>query len=63
MHPLNQLLTHPKDKASALTWTKEALSVFSTMVAASADVTQRTKVQQHIITPLVAFPHASAQFN
>ena len=29
MQPLNQLLTHPKDKSSPLVWTDEALSAFN----------------------------------
>ncbi len=39
MHPLNQLLTHHRDKASTVTWTEETLSAFSATKAALADLT------------------------
>ena len=42
MHPLNQLLTHPKDKSAHIEWTEEALSAFSKTKEALADATLLT---------------------
>ena len=39
MQPLNQLLTHPKDKSTPLEWTEEALSAFNKTKEALARAT------------------------
>ena len=42
MQPLNQLLSHPKDKSTTLTWTDEAVSAFNKTKDALADATLLT---------------------
>ncbi len=42
MQPLNQLLTHPKDKSAPLEWTDEALSAFHKTKEALAEATLLT---------------------
>ena len=39
MEPLNQLLTHPRDKATPIQWTEEAVTAFNNTKAALADAT------------------------
>ena len=39
LQPLNELLTHPRDKSTPLTWTEEALSAFNRTKEVLAEAT------------------------